>query len=78
MAEPTRQEREEKVVETVREWLPELVASGSAIQITACDPNKHDGAMFSVSRSPVFACRRGPDYDRSKVDPHDEAHGLDR
>jgi len=59
MAEPTRQEREEKVLETVREWLPELVAPGTVIQVTACDPGEHDGALFSVTKTRAFACRRG-------------------
>lgn len=54
----TRAEREGKVLETVKEWLPELTAPGSAIQITACNPDEHDGALFQVTRSPVFVCRR--------------------
>jgi hypothetical protein len=54
-----RKIREEKVLETVREWLPQLGQVGTVIQITACDPEK-DGALFSVTRAPVpFVCRRG-------------------
>jgi hypothetical protein len=55
----TRAEREEKVIEAVREWLPELAAPGSVIQIAVCNPDEHDGALFQVTRSPVFVCRRG-------------------
>lgn len=62
MAEPTRQQREKKVVETVREWLPELVAPGVVIQITAADhddPECPDEALFTVTKTRAFACRRG-------------------
>jgi hypothetical protein len=57
-----RQAREEKVIATVREWLPELTTPGTAIQITAADPDdpeRPDGALFSVTRTRAFACRRG-------------------
>lgn len=55
----TRAEREQKVLETVREWLPELVTPGSVIQITACNPAEADGSMFSVTKTRAFICRRG-------------------
>lgn len=57
-----REEREEKVLETVREWLPELTAPGTVIQISVADPDdpeRPDGALFSVMRTRAFACRRG-------------------
>lgn len=58
----TREEREEKVIETVREWLLELTAPGVVIQIHAADPDdpeRPDGALFTVTRTRAFACRRG-------------------
>jgi hypothetical protein len=54
-----RQQREEKVLETVRDWLPELTIPGMSIQVTAHDPGEHDGAMFSVVRTDRPICRRG-------------------
>lgn len=61
-AELTRAEREEKVVEAVREWLPELTAPGVTIQITAADhddPECPDSVLFTVTKTRAFACRRG-------------------
>lgn len=55
----SRAESEAKVLETVKEWLPDIGQPGSVIQITSCDPDQHDGAHFSVVRTPVFVCRRG-------------------
>lgn len=54
-----RAAREEKVIDAVRSWLPELLTPGTKIQITALDPRKNDGALFTVGRTPVFVCRRG-------------------
>lgn len=57
----TRAAREERALETVREWLPELVTGGT-IAIRAVDPDSPespDGALFSVTRDTTFACRRG-------------------
>lgn len=52
-------EREEKVIEAVREWLPDLVVPGSAILVTCLDPKEHDGAHFQVTKNKAFACSRG-------------------
>lgn len=59
MSAEDRAAREEKVIEQVREWLPELMQG--AIVITALDPTKFDGAFFSVTRpqAQTFVCRRG-------------------
>lgn len=54
--EDTREFREAKVLETVREWLPEV--DGYVIQIKPCDPDANDGALFSVTRTRTFVCRR--------------------
>lgn len=56
----TRAEREEKVIEAVRGYLPDVkLGSGVVIQIEACDPEKHDGAIFTVTQArDRFACRR--------------------
>lgn len=53
-----RQEREEKVIEAVREWLLDLVTPGSAILVTCLDPKEHDGAHFQVTKNKAFVCRR--------------------
>lgn len=58
-----RKIREEKVLDTVREWLPDLTPGqpGYVIQIRAADPDHSDtpdGALFSVTRTRAFACRR--------------------
>ena len=58
----TREEREEKVIEAVRHYLPDVQrGSGVVIQIEACEePEKHDGALFTVTQArDRFACRRG-------------------
>lgn len=58
-----RAEREQKVLDTVGSWLPELQL-GDGIQIDAVDPEKNDGALFSIGRAPgAFVCRRGVDRD---------------
>ena len=57
----TRAEREEKVIEAVRGYLPDVkLGSGVVIQIEACaEPEKHDGALFTVTQArDRFACRR--------------------
>lgn len=57
----TRAEREEKVIEAVRGYLPDVkLGSGMVIQIEACtEPEKHDGALFTVTQArDRFACRR--------------------
>lgn len=56
-----RAAREQKVLDAVREWLPEVVP-GTGIQITAADPDDPevpDGALFTVTKVRAFACRRG-------------------
>jgi len=57
-----RKIREEKVLDTVREWLVELTPDDPrVIQIRLAnhnDPNTPDGALFSVTRTRAFACRR--------------------
>lgn len=56
---------EERVIETVRQILPELTSDREAIHITLADHNEPDvpeGATFTVERrrySSTFACRRG-------------------
>jgi hypothetical protein len=58
----TRAEREEKVLETVREWLPRLERPGSVIQISLADPDDPavpEGALFTVETTHAFVCRRG-------------------
>lgn len=60
MADRTRVESEERVVDAVKEWLPTLPV-GAVVYIEATDPeaNEH-GAHFTVSQSPgAFVCRRG-------------------
>lgn len=54
-----RAAREEKAIEQIREWLPELVVPGSTILIEAIDPATNDGAVLQVRRTSVFICRRG-------------------
>lgn len=58
----TRAEREEKVIEAVRDYLPDVQrGAGVVIHIEACeDPEQHDGALFTVWQArDRFACRRG-------------------
>lgn len=58
----TRAEREEKVIEAVRGYLPDVQpGSGIVIQIEACEnPEEHDGALFTVTQArDLFACQRG-------------------
>lgn len=62
-AQGDRAAREQKVLETIREWLPSVEPGqpGYVIQIRAADPDDPqtpDGALFSVTRNRVFACRR--------------------
>jgi hypothetical protein len=59
-ADADRKAREEKVLETVRQWLPEVDNPGYVIQIRAAGPDAPDGVMFSVTRTRVFACARKP------------------
>jgi hypothetical protein len=55
-----RATREAKVLEAVREWLPEVEYGGVTIVITGADPDAADGALFSVTKvRRAFACRRG-------------------
>lgn len=58
--EGSRESREEKVIDTVREWLPEITEEApSVIQIKPADSKDHDGAIFSVTRTrTTFVCRR--------------------
>lgn len=59
MPERTREESEQRVLETIRRRLPELT-QGRSIEIEKVDPEEHDGAHFVVAESfPTFACRRG-------------------
>jgi hypothetical protein len=59
MADEDRKVREEKVLDTVREWLPELTQPGAVIQIHAVDSGERDdGALFSVIKTRAFVCRR--------------------
>lgn len=56
-----RAAREEKALQAVRSWLPELVTPGTSIQITAVDPDENDGALFAVGRSTsnlAYVCER--------------------
>lgn len=58
----TREEREEKVLETVRDWLPRLKSQGTVIEIRLADPDDPEtpeGAMFSITTNRAFICRRG-------------------
>jgi hypothetical protein len=48
---------EEKVLETVREWLPSVPA-GYVVQIRPAGPDAPDGAHFSVTKTRTFVCRR--------------------
>jgi hypothetical protein len=60
--EPTREEREAKVIAAVREWLPDL-EPGMMIHIEALEPSapQSRGDMFGVRQTRVFTCRRGSD-----------------
>jgi hypothetical protein len=62
MTTEERAEREAKVVEAVREWLPEI-EPGMAIHIEGIDPDlpTSGGAMFTVRQTRIFTCRRGSD-----------------
>jgi len=58
MSDEDRKAREERVVEAVRQWLPELTTPGSVIQVTACEPGENDGALFTVTKTRAHICRR--------------------
>lgn len=58
--EDDREFREGKVLDTVREWLPEVANPGYVIQVKAAAADAPDGAMFEVTRTRVFACARKP------------------
>lgn len=55
-----RKAREEKVIQAVRGYLPDVqLGSGVVIQIEACDPAEHDGALFTVTKArDRFVCDR--------------------
>lgn len=50
---------EAKVIDAVKGLLPELLTEpGTAIDITACDPEQHGGALFTVTKTRRFVCRK--------------------
>jgi hypothetical protein len=56
-----RKASEERVIETMREWLPE-VAPDVRLLISAADhsdPEVSDDAFFTVEKQTLFACSRG-------------------
>jgi hypothetical protein len=59
VTEPTRAEREEKVIEVVRGMLPDLGAAGGRIVITELDPaTTPNGETFRVEKQRAHICRR--------------------